>query len=136
MNLGDARALLRAQPFSELVGARLQEFGAGRATIEVAIAERHLQQCGLVHGGVLAYLVDNALAFAAGTVLGAHVVTSGYQVSLVDNVREGVLSATAVVAHTTGREAVCTIVVSGLSAAGTVSTCAVAQGTAVRTDDT
>src|SRR5690606_27211083 len=77
----DASRVLDAQPFAELVGTRLLAFGDGAATLEVPIRPQLHQQFGYVHGGVLAYLADNALTFAAGTVLGANVLTGGFSVT-------------------------------------------------------
>jgi acyl-coenzyme A thioesterase PaaI-like protein len=38
------------------------------------------QQSGSPHGGVLAYAADNALTFAAGTVVGARPLTAGFTI--------------------------------------------------------
>ena len=133
LQLSDAEAVLAAQPFSVLLGARITEFTVGRATLELEISERHHQQFGLVHGGVLAYLVDNAAAFAAGTVLGPSLVSSGYSVQLVGNARRGVLRAVARAVHTTSSQAVCAVEVVAVGADGSITVCAVAQGGAVKT---
>lgn len=133
LGLADAQAVLAAQPFSQVVGARVTEFEPGRATLELDVEEHHRQQFGLVHGGVLAYLVDNAIAFAAGTVLGPALVSTGFGVDLVGNVRDGVLRATARVVHATPTTAVCAVEVSGQAPDGSVTVCALAQGGASRT---
>lgn len=133
LTLDEARAVLEAQPFSRLVGARITEFEPGRATLELDVAEHHRQQFGLVHGGVIAYLVDNVLAFAAGSVLGPAVVSTGYSASLVGNVRDGLLRAVANVVHAGSDQAVCSIEVVGVRADGTTKVCALAQGEAVST---
>lgn len=39
------------------------------------------QQFGYLHGGVIAYAIDNAVTFAAGTRLGPDILTSGITVS-------------------------------------------------------
>lgn len=130
-----AAQALAAQPFSVLIGTRLTAFGDGAATLEVDVRDELRQQHGVVHGGVLAYLADNALTFAGGTVLGAAVLTAGVTVDYVRPGREGILSARAVVAHATRRQAVCRCEVVEVAPDGTESVCAVAQGTirAVRT---
>jgi uncharacterized protein (TIGR00369 family) len=69
-----------SQPFSRLLGARLTEFGAGGATLELDIRDELNQQNGYLHGGVLAYAADNALTFAAGTVLGPSLLTAGFTI--------------------------------------------------------
>lgn len=77
-----AREVLAAQPFSILLGAELLEFGAGVARLQLALREELLQQHGVAHGGLIAYLADNAIAFAAGSVAGATAVTAGLTLSL------------------------------------------------------
>ena len=64
------RAVLASQPFSALVGTVLDAVEPGRAQLSLPIKPELLQQHGFVHGGVLAYLADNALTCAGGTVLG------------------------------------------------------------------
>ena len=64
------RAVLASQPFSALVGTVLDAVESGRAQLSLPIKPELLQQHGFVHGGVLAYLADNALTCAGGTVLG------------------------------------------------------------------
>jgi uncharacterized protein (TIGR00369 family) len=64
------RAVLASQPFSALVGTLLDAVEPGRAQLSLPIKPELLQQHGFVHGGVLAYLADNALTCAGGTVLG------------------------------------------------------------------
>jgi len=73
--------ILAAQPFSVLVGARLTRFGDGVARIEVPFEPNLLQQNGFLHGGVLAYAVDNAISFAGGSVLGPSILTAGITVA-------------------------------------------------------
>jgi uncharacterized protein (TIGR00369 family) len=131
--LEEAAAVLAAQPFSDLVGARITEFGNGIATLELDIDDRLRQQFGLVHGGVLAYLVDNAIAFAAGSVLGASLVSTGYAVNLLGNARSGTLRAQGTVTHSDRGRAVCSVRVVAVASDGTTTTCAIAQGEAMST---
>jgi uncharacterized protein (TIGR00369 family) len=64
------RAVLARQPFSVMLDARLDALTPGRAELSLPLAPKLLQQHGFAHGGVLAYLADNALTFAGGSVLG------------------------------------------------------------------
>ncbi len=130
-----AAAALAAQPFSVLLGTRLTAFGDGAAILEVDVRDELRQQHGFVHGGVLAYLADNALTFAGGTVLGAAVLTAGMTVDYLRPGRDGVLRARATVADATARQAVCRCEVVAVAPDGTETVCAIAQGTirAVRT---
>ncbi|MDA2804281.1 PaaI family thioesterase [Nocardiopsis suaedae] len=78
--LENARAVLRAQPFSALLGARLTAFGDGHAVLELGIRDDLRQQYGVLHGGVLGYAADNALTFAAGSAAGTDLITAGYSI--------------------------------------------------------
>src|SRR6185369_3934262 len=73
------REVLAKQPFSVLLGAQLDVFEEGRAQLSVPMAGKLLQQNGFVHGGVLAYLADNALTYAGGSALGHAVLTSEFK---------------------------------------------------------
>ncbi len=122
-DLETARQVLDAQPFSRLLGTRITAFGDGAATLELDLDDDLRQQDGIVHGGVLAYLADNAMTFAAGSVLGAIVLTAAVSVEYVAPARCGPLVARAAVEHATLRHAVCRVAV---TADGV--TCAVGQG--------
>ena len=67
--LARGRAILEAQPFSMLLGTELTAFGPEGVELCLPITEKLLQQYGFVHGGVLAYLADNALTYAGATSL-------------------------------------------------------------------
>lgn len=123
--LSFAQGILAAQPFSELIGARITEFGSGVATIEVPIRDELRQQFGVVHGGVWAYAADNAITFAAGSVLGPQVLTAGVSIDYLRPAREGVLTVTAQVVHSSRRLAVCR---ADLGVVGDSRLCAVAHG--------
>jgi uncharacterized protein (TIGR00369 family) len=126
MSLG--RAVLERQPFSRHLGTELLAFERGRAVLALGVREEFLQQHGFVHGGVVSYLVDNALTFAGGSVLGENVVTTEFKVNYLRPAQGQRLIATAVVVGSGSRLAVCRceIVVEG----GTEPVCcAVGQGT-------
>ena len=57
-----------AQGFMKLVGAELDEVGEGFVQVSVAYRPELTQQHGFYHGGVIAFLADNATTAAAGTV--------------------------------------------------------------------
>lgn len=80
-NLANGRAVLDAQPFSTWIGAELEAFEPGRAVLALNLQPSLNQQHGFAHGGVLCYLADNALTFAAGSVLGPAVVTSELKIN-------------------------------------------------------
>lgn len=106
-----AQAILGMQAFSRMLGTELVEFGDGRAVLALDIQPDHTQQNGFAHGGILAYLVDNAVTFAAGSVLGPEILTAGVGVEYLRPATGPRLVATAVVTAATARRAVasCTI---------------------------
>ncbi|OON81656.1 PaaI family thioesterase [Streptomyces tsukubensis] len=127
--LAFAQKVLDDQPFSRLLGTRVTAFGDGVATLEIDIREELHQQNGHVHGGVLAYAADNAITFAAGTVLGPAVLTAGVTVQYVRPARGVTLIARSEVAHAGRRQAVCRCEVYTRDIAGEQTLCALAQGT-------
>ena len=50
--------------FRQLVGYRVTEWSEGSASIALTIGPRHLNRSGLVHGGVIATLIDTAGGYA------------------------------------------------------------------------
>src|SRR5690606_13927298 len=93
LGIEQARQVLAAQPFAQLVGTELTAFGDGAATLVIPLREELGQQFGFVHGGVLAYAADNAITFAAGTVLGPNVLTGGFSVAYLRPARGKLLRA-------------------------------------------
>jgi uncharacterized protein (TIGR00369 family) len=75
-----ARTALASQPFSVLLGCRLAEFSRGGVALELDVREELRQHHGYVHGGAISYLMDNAIAFAAGAILGPDVITGGFTI--------------------------------------------------------
>ena len=78
------RERVALQGFMHLVGAQIDELTPGTATISVARRDALLQQHGLFHGGVTAFLIDNGTTIAAATVLkpGQGVLTAEYKLNL------------------------------------------------------
>nr|WP_263053492.1 PaaI family thioesterase [Catenulispora acidiphila] len=120
--------VLAAQPFSVLLGARLEVFEKGRAILAVPMRENLKQQNGFLHGGVLAYAADNAITFAAGSTLGPEVLTSGVTISYVRPASGVTLRAEAEVTYTGRRQAVCRCDLYAVAEDGARVLSAVAQG--------
>jgi len=76
------KQVLREQPFSMLLGAEITAFEQGNAELSLVIREELTQNFGFVHGGVLSYLADNCITFAAASVLDK-CVTSEYKINYV-----------------------------------------------------
>ncbi len=134
LDLDLARQVLAAQPFARLVGTELTEFGDGAATLVIDIQPEHGQQFGFVHGGVLAYAADNALTFAAGTVLGPNVLTGGFTITYLRPAQGERLRVHATVLGATRRQAVTHCDVYAETEGEEPILCAVAQGTTRRVE--
>ncbi len=104
--LNVAQTVLDSQPFSRLLGTVIHSISAEGITLELVLRNDMLQQNGFAHGGVISYLIDNALTFAGGGVLGANVLTSEYKISYVRPAKGERLQARAVVLHSGKRQAV------------------------------
>ena len=101
------RAVLALQPFSVHVGAELLVFEPGTAELAISVQPHLKQQNGFVHGGIVSYLVDNALTFAGGSVLGPNVLTQEFKVSYLRPAKGERLIARATVLYSSKRQAVC-----------------------------
>ena len=56
---------VRTAPYPHLIGMTLGTIDFDNCRIELQLGERHLQPFGIVHGGVLATLIDTATFWAA-----------------------------------------------------------------------
>jgi uncharacterized protein (TIGR00369 family) len=63
------RAALDAQGFLHHMGASVDQVLPGQVVMSIDRRPQLLQQHGFFHGGVIAFLVDNATTAAAGTVI-------------------------------------------------------------------
>lgn len=61
--------LINSSPFFSFMGIKLNEFRYGEAFLELEIKENYIQLHGVVHGGVLAAMIDAAGALAAVTLI-------------------------------------------------------------------
>jgi uncharacterized protein (TIGR00369 family) len=76
------RESLSQQGFMVLVGAEIAELSRGTCTIAVNRRRELLQQHGFFHGGITAFLVDNAITIAAATSRGQPLLTAEYKLNL------------------------------------------------------
>jgi uncharacterized protein (TIGR00369 family) len=121
------KSVLKAQPFSNLLGAELTAFERGSAEITLLVREDFKQQYGFVHGGVVSYLADNCLTYAGESVLG-NAVTSEFKINYVRPALGHKLIARASILYSGKRQAVCDCKVLALGEKGETLV-AVAQGT-------
>lgn len=127
--LAMGKGILEQQAFSKLLGAELLAFGEGCAELALNLKPEHLNQHGVAHGGVLAYLADNALTYAGGSVLGTACVTLEMKINYLKPARGERLIARSRVAGSGKQQAVCQCEVFAVDAAGEETLCSVAQGT-------
>ena len=82
-------------PFIELLGARVDEAGEGHSTLSLVLEERHTNPNGVMHGGVVAAVMDSAAAVALGRLRGERIrrenphATVEMNVSLISAARPG-----------------------------------------------
>ena len=78
------RQRVAAQGIMHLIGAELGKLTRGACEMSVLKRPELLQQHGMFHGGVTAFLVDNSTTIAASTMLqqGQTVLTAEYKLSL------------------------------------------------------
>jgi len=127
------RQVLAAQPFSLLLGTELIRFEQGQAELHLILKPEHLQQHGFAHGGVVAYLADNALTYAGGSVLG-NVLTQEMKINYTRPATGEALIARAEVVSSGRSQAVCRCDVFAVSG-DQEKLCAAAQGTIVPVPD-
>jgi uncharacterized protein (TIGR00369 family) len=92
----DLRALMNAGvPYWHTLGFELKEVTPGRAVFECSVQDRLMQKRGIVHGGVLASIVDSACAVAAISNLWpkANATTINLRVSYLKPLTQGVFRA-------------------------------------------
>ena len=134
MDIEVARAVLDAQPFSRLLGARVTEVSDEHVVLELDVDDRLRQQFGLIHGGVLAYLADNSLTYAAALALGPEVLTNGFTIDYLAAARDGaVLRSTARLVGGGRRKATSRCEIEIVDDDGAATLCAVAMGSAIST---
>ncbi|MDL2343988.1 PaaI family thioesterase [Deinococcus sp. MIMF12] len=76
-----AQSVLDAQPFSVLVGARVEQMAPDGVVVRVPFRTDLTQHHGFAHGGVQAALADIALTFMGAAALGPSVLTSEFKIN-------------------------------------------------------
>jgi acyl-CoA thioesterase len=99
---------LPAGPFAGLVGLEPIQAGDGRAVLELALRDDHLNPYGVVHGGAVYTLVDTAMGAALVTRLepGERCATLEIKINYLAPVRTGRLTCHAALVERTRRIAV------------------------------
>ena len=76
-----AQSVLDSQPFSVLVGARVEHMAPDGVVVRVPFRAELTQHHGFAHGGVQAALADIALTFMGAAALGPSVLTSEFKIN-------------------------------------------------------
>ena len=97
---------IRRTPFAQLVGARIVEYGGGKAVLAVPIKQDLLMHHRFVHGAVVGFVADSACAWAAGSLVG-DVVTSEYKLNLMAPATGDRLLGRGEVIKVNGRQVIC-----------------------------
>jgi uncharacterized protein (TIGR00369 family) len=66
-----------------MLGTQLTAYGKDGVELKLPMTDLLRQQHGFAHGGVLAYLADNALTFAGGIVMGGGVLTADLKLNYI-----------------------------------------------------
>ena len=76
--------LFDAAPFIRNLGMKMVAIAAGRCETALALTERHLQQDGVVHAGVLATMADHTSGTAGASLIKAdeYVLTAEFKINL------------------------------------------------------
>lgn len=88
-------------PFLDYIGAKLNRYEKGMAEVTLKVEERHHQHLGIVHGGVIATLIDNTGWYAVMSTLdkGYTSVTAEMKINYLKPARGDCLKAVAAVKH-------------------------------------
>ena len=86
-------ALLNGSPFYRHLGMEIVEAGDGRARLRLPVKDDLKNLYGILHGGVIAALLDSSSSIAVGTLMGPGEtsVTLDQRINYISNVKEGVL---------------------------------------------
>ena len=84
MNMPEIERLFDAAPFIRDIGMSLVAIAPGRCETCIVLSERHLQQDGVVHAGVLATMADHTSGTAGASIIeaGAYVLTAEFKINL------------------------------------------------------
>ncbi len=83
-NPDELHRIFDAAPFIRDLGLQLVDYGAGHCETRLELAQRHLQQDGVVHAGVQATIADHTAGSAAATLIGINqmVLTVEFKINL------------------------------------------------------
>lgn len=85
--------LLNSSPFYRFLWMEVVEAGEGRSRLRLPVKDDHKNLYGIIHGGVIAALLDSSCSIAVGTLMGPDEasVTLDQRINYISNVSKGVL---------------------------------------------
>jgi len=94
-DISDRLKQVQSGAFWELIGAKVIQAKDGHAIVEMEIEDKHLQTYGILHGGVLATLIDNGIGAAVHSLLtdDEASATVDLNIKFLKGISEGVLRA-------------------------------------------
>lgn len=134
-DLTTARRVLDMHSLTRILGTRLVSYGEDGAVVELTIGPDITNHRGVVHGGIVAYAADCAVALAGATALGPDAVTAGLTIDYLAPARGHTLRAHGMTLSAAGRRAACRCEVRAVDSDGTTTLVAVAQATIVAKAD-
>ena len=114
MRRAELEAIIEVTPFAKLLGARLEDYGAGFACLSLPLRPELTMHMGYAHGAIVGFMADSACAWAAASVAG-NVVTAEYKLNLLAPGIGDALFARGEVIEASGRQIVCRADVFGVS---------------------
>jgi len=86
-----AREVFARVPFPRLLGMQVESLGRGTCRMSVGLRDDLRQRYGVMHGGVIASLIDTAVAYAIYPQIpeGREITTVEMKVSFLSSVRDG-----------------------------------------------
>lgn len=83
-NLSEAERVLDASTFTKYLGLQVEELGDGFCRTRLPVRPEHLNQGGIVHGGLYGVVADHTAGTAASSTVpeGMRVLTSEYKINL------------------------------------------------------
>jgi uncharacterized protein (TIGR00369 family) len=85
--------LLNSSPFYRYLGMEVIEAGEGRSRLRLPVKDDMKNLYGILHGGVIAALLDSSCSIAVGSLMGRDEasVTLDQRINYISNVSEGIL---------------------------------------------
>lgn len=127
------RQVMAQQPFSMHMGVEIEAADPTTGVVfRLPLRAEHLQHQGIVHGGVVAFLADMALAFTGGAALGGDIVTSEFKINYMRPARGTALIGRGICLSAGQSQATVRCDIFSIDASGGERLSAAAQGTITR----